>query len=32
MKSPQEVLELARQNSLDIQESSLEFNESGLDF
>jgi macrolide phosphotransferase len=32
MKSPQEVLELARQNGLDVQESSLHFNESGLDF
>jgi macrolide phosphotransferase len=32
MKSPQEVLELAHQNGLDIKESSLQFNESGLDF
>jgi macrolide phosphotransferase len=32
MKSPQEVLELAHQNGLDIQEDSLQFNESGLDF
>jgi macrolide phosphotransferase len=32
MKSQQEVLELAHQNGLDIQEGSLQFNESGLDF
>ena len=32
MKSQQEVLELAHQNGLDIQEDSLQFNESGLDF
>ncbi len=32
IKSQQEVLELAHQNSLTIQENSLEFNESGLDF
>ncbi|WP_041548915.1 macrolide 2'-phosphotransferase [Chamaesiphon minutus] len=32
IKSQQEVLELANQNGLTIQENSLEFNESGLDF
>lgn len=32
MRSPQEVLELAHQHGLTIQESSLQFNESGLDF
>ncbi len=32
IKSPQAVLELAHQNGLNIQENSLQFNESGLDF
>ncbi len=32
IKSQQEVLELAHKNGLTIQEDSLEFNESGLDF
>jgi macrolide phosphotransferase len=32
MKSQQEVLDLAHQNGLDLQEDSLQFNESGLDF
>ena len=32
IKSQQEVLELAHHNGLNIQEDSLQFNESGLDF